>query len=315
LRRGAVAKRFHDTEIWDKPWFMELSPFDKLAFMYIKDKCDAVGVWTPNTKIAEVYIGGQLDWQSLPERCNGNIIILPNKKWWIPDFCEFQYGMPLSESEKNKARAHYVQLLKKHGLWKEYIKNYPKNVSLTKGLEEPSEDSTKGLLDPSESPKEKEKEKEKESGVGTCKNDSIRKRAQKLLEYYKKLTGKSKIKKITSEVTARLNEGHTIEEGEKVILYKFLRWWDDPKMKESVNLTTLFRPYHFEEYLSQAEQGLDQLLQQSYLNFKKQFIEKHMDEPLEVRKKLKLPTFEEFKNHYFEEFELNGGQEARAGPA
>ena len=142
---------------------------------------------------------------------------------------------------------------------------------------------------------------------------SVQNQAQQLLEFYKNLTGKTKIKKIPAELTARLKEGHTVEEGKKVVLYKFLRWWDDPKMKESVNLTTLFRPSHFEEYLSQAEQGLDQLLNESYLNFKKRFIDEHMDEPREVRQKLKIPTFDEFKAKFWGGFEINGGREAQAG--
>jgi hypothetical protein len=81
-------------------------------------------------------------------------------------------------------------------------------------------------------------------------------------------------------------------------LFKFLRWWGDPEKKEWVNLTTLFRPSHFEEYLSQAEQGLEQMLRQAYKDFQKKFYDENMSKPLEVRKSLKVPTFEEFKQDY-----------------
>jgi len=144
--------------------------------------------------------------------------------------------------------------------------------------------------------------------------DSVKNQAQQLLEFYKNLTGKTKIKKIPNELAARLKEGHKVDEGKKIILYKFLRWWDDPKMKECVNLTTLFRPSHFEEYLSQAEQGLDQLLNESYLDFKKRFIDEHMDEPREVRQKLLVPTFDQFKTKFWGGFDISGGQEAGTGP-
>ena len=131
-----MPKRFTDTNIWDKPWYIKLSTTDKCAISYIKDRCDNVGVWTPSFALAEFVIGTKVNWEALPGRVNGNIIILPNGKWYLPDFCTFQYG-ELEENTNNKARLSYVNALKKHGLWK-------------------------GHRGDSESPKEKDKEKEKD---------------------------------------------------------------------------------------------------------------------------------------------------------
>ncbi len=131
-----MPKRFTDTNIWDKPWFIKLSTTDKCAISYIKDRCDNVGVWTPSFALAEFVIGTKVDWEALPGLVNGNITILPNGKWYLPDFCTFQYG-ELEENTNNKARLSYVNALKKHGLWK-------------------------GHRGDSESPKEKDKEKEKD---------------------------------------------------------------------------------------------------------------------------------------------------------
>ena len=44
-----------------------------------------------------------------------------NRKWWIVDFCNFQYG-DLHEDSTSKPIQSYISLLKKHGLWKEYLK-------------------------------------------------------------------------------------------------------------------------------------------------------------------------------------------------
>jgi 5-methylcytosine-specific restriction endonuclease McrA len=106
-------KRFTDTTIWEKPWFRKLKPAEKEAFRFIKDKCDAVGVWVPDKEAAEFFIGEQVDWDQLLNNCNGNIEILENGKWFIIDFCSFQYG---KLNERCKPHESYLKLLRKHGL-------------------------------------------------------------------------------------------------------------------------------------------------------------------------------------------------------
>ncbi len=136
-----MAKRFTDSNIWiDKPWFIELTPAEKCAFMFIKDRCDNVGVWVPNFKLAENIIGEPIDWDNLPEKVNGNIIILENGKWWLHDMCDFQYGNLSEDCIPHKS---YIALLKKHGLFSRVPEGY-----------------TKGSNTPKEKDKEKDKEKE-----------------------------------------------------------------------------------------------------------------------------------------------------------
>ena len=142
-----MAKRFTDTVLWDKPWYTTLTPAEKCAWGFIKDKCDQVGVWEPNFFIADTYIGEKIDWQSFREKCNGNIIVLKNGKWWLVDFCSFQYG-ELSETSKAPPVKSYIRLLKKHGLWELY----------QKGIDTLSIPYAKG----SDTPKDKDKEKDKE---------------------------------------------------------------------------------------------------------------------------------------------------------
>ena len=115
-----MAKRFTDNTIWNLEWFMNLHPAEKTAFFYVKDQCDSVGVWTPNFKLADFHIGCKIDWEKLKERCNGNIETLDNGKWWIIDFCCFQYGN-LTEETSNKAHLSYIKLLKKHDLWDKFV--------------------------------------------------------------------------------------------------------------------------------------------------------------------------------------------------
>ena len=148
-----MAKRFTDTETWDKPWFMELSPTDKCAIMFIKDKCNCIGVWIYNQKLANCYINDIPDWQTLPERCNGNITVLEDGKWWLKDFCDFQYG---NLNENCPPYEKYIQELKKYGLYERVIEGDSNpNIRVPKGY-------SKGSHTLQEKEKEKEKEEEKE---------------------------------------------------------------------------------------------------------------------------------------------------------
>jgi len=143
-------KRFTDTEIWKRPWFRKLTPAEKCAFQYIKDNCDNAGVWIPDYEAAEFYIGESVDWESLLQQVNKNIQVLDSGKWWVPDFCEFQWG-ELREGTDNKAQRSYITLLKRHRLW-----------PLEGPKEAPTRGHTTGPLGSQEKEKEKEKDLEKD---------------------------------------------------------------------------------------------------------------------------------------------------------
>ena len=156
-------KRFEDTELWDKDWFQSLGPNDKLAFMYVKDKCDPVGVWSQSRKIAEAYLGFEVDWDSLPSKVNGNIEVLDDGKWFLPFFCLFQYpGLAAyfkTGTTESKPLLFYVSLLQKHGLLERVRDTYLPSHNHIDTLSIPL---AKGMGNPSLRTKEKEKEKEKE---------------------------------------------------------------------------------------------------------------------------------------------------------
>jgi len=167
LNGRGVLKRFTDTELWERPWFRKLSPAEKEAFRYIKDKCDNVGVWIPDFETAEFKIGESVDWDTLPDRVNSNIHVLESGKWWIPDFCDFQYG-DLSEGSRNNAHISYIKLLKRHGLWplREPSESPPRPLEeVSEGSPSPLKDPKENSLSPLRGPQEKEKEKEKDKDL------------------------------------------------------------------------------------------------------------------------------------------------------
>jgi hypothetical protein len=146
-----MSKRFLDTSIWERPWFMDLGVADKMAVMYLFAKCDAVGVWVPNYKLANFQLGAEVDWESLIEKCNGNVRVLDNGKWWVVDFCKFQYGELV---DTNNAHRSYLSLLRKHGLEDEF-------QGLTRGCQAPM-DKDKDKEKDKELEKDKDKEEDKE---------------------------------------------------------------------------------------------------------------------------------------------------------
>jgi hypothetical protein len=141
-----MSKRFLDTSIWERPWFMDLGVADKMAVMYLFAKCDAVGVWVPNYKLANFQLGADVDWEALLGKCNGNIEVLENGKWWVVDFCKFQYGELVGT---NNAHRSYLSLLRKHGLEDEF-------QGLTRGCQAPIEKEKEKDID-----KDKDKDKDK----------------------------------------------------------------------------------------------------------------------------------------------------------
>ena len=138
-----MAKRFTDTELWDKEWFMKLTTGEKLAFKFIKDKCDLVGVWSPNLMLLNFLVGCEISLDELIDRCNGNLERLEDGKIFIPNFCRFQYG---ELTESCKPHKKYLEMLKSNGLFKRVCIGY-----------------TKGIDTLQDKDKEKDKDKDKEN--------------------------------------------------------------------------------------------------------------------------------------------------------
>jgi len=138
-----MGKRFTDTQKWNKPWFRKLTPVEKAAWFYITENCDNVGVWDGDTELAEFCIGDSVDWKALIDKVNGNIEILPNGKWWLTDYCEFQHT-DLDPSSQSKTVQSYIKLLKKHDLYEKVMKAFGKPLdTLSKGYKEKEKDKDK----------------------------------------------------------------------------------------------------------------------------------------------------------------------------
>lgn len=126
-----MAKRFTDAEKWGKNWFRMLKPEYKCFWNYICDQCDPAGVWDVDFDLAKFYIGRDL--KGVEEALKKQYHEFKPLKWWIIDFCDFQYG-PLVDTQ-NFHRS-IINLLKKHGLW-EFYQNRTLLSGAAEGLTSP----------------------------------------------------------------------------------------------------------------------------------------------------------------------------------
>ena len=149
-----MAKRYTDTCKWTgNKWFRKLPNKIKLLWLYILDTCDAVGVWEEDIELAEYVLKESLEKQEILMSLEGRITMMNDgEKWWIDDFCDFQYKK-LSDDSTSKPIQSYVSLLKKHGLWNNY-----NNIDHTLSVPYP-----KGMDTLKDKEKDKEKEQDKET--------------------------------------------------------------------------------------------------------------------------------------------------------
>lgn len=106
-----MSKRFTATEKWDRMWFRKLPNEYKLLWIYILDKCDAIGVWYVDMEQASFSIGTEVDDSRAIELFEKQVIVLSGgSKWYIKDFIPFQYGVL---SANNNFHRSIINLLTK----------------------------------------------------------------------------------------------------------------------------------------------------------------------------------------------------------
>lgn len=107
-------KRFTDCDMWESPWYMELSVIHKLFWRYLCDRCDNAGIWVPNERLVTVHVGEKVDLAHARTVLAAEVQVLPSGKWQLIRFLTFQYGPSLKEA----APPHrtIIALLASHGL-------------------------------------------------------------------------------------------------------------------------------------------------------------------------------------------------------
>ena len=94
-----MSKRFHDTDIWDEDWYLDI-PLEYRSFWdYVCCKCDHAGIWRPNIRRFNSDIENKIDLDTAITFFNVNkerIRTLESGHWMIAEFVPFQYGKNLN---------------------------------------------------------------------------------------------------------------------------------------------------------------------------------------------------------------------------
>ena len=135
-----MTKRFCDTEIWEKDWYLKLSVKQKLLVKFLFDKCDCAGIY----KISYYTLRFCFDEEIKKEDFEGikQVIFINDDTIFIEDFVLFQCSIDSLKdlNPNNNAHKGIIKRLEKYNLL---------------GASEP-------LVSPSLGAQDKEKEKEKE---------------------------------------------------------------------------------------------------------------------------------------------------------
>lgn len=94
-----MAKRFTDSELWNKDWFLELSIKKKLLVKYIFDNCDIAGFLEISFKTLSFLFGEKVtkeDFEGLKQ-----IRFINENTVFVEDFIKFQNGITIEELNPN----------------------------------------------------------------------------------------------------------------------------------------------------------------------------------------------------------------------
>lgn len=134
-----MAKRFIDTELFNDPWFMDLSKDAKILWIYAITNCDHAGILKVNEKLIQFQTKIKSYLSVSKELGNCLIRLNESEYYFIPKFFKFQY--PNYPEKSFRAVESAILTLQKFNLWDEKTnspltvsKDLPKSYGIGNGI-------------------------------------------------------------------------------------------------------------------------------------------------------------------------------------
>lgn len=145
-----MVKRFCDTEIWQKDWFLNLSDKQKLLTKFIYDNCDCAGIYEISWRMLKVFFSNTItkeDFEAIKQ-----IKFIDENTIFVEDFVNFQCSVKSINdlNPNNNAHKGVIKRLEKYNLF-----------------QAPNEPLTSPSLGAHSGAQEKEKEKDKEKDISS----------------------------------------------------------------------------------------------------------------------------------------------------
>lgn len=111
-----MVKRFCDTEIWNKDWFLNLDDKQKLLTKFIYDNCDCAGIYEISWRMLKVFFTNEItkdDFLKIKQ-----IKFLDENTIFVEDFVNFQCSVASINdlNANNNAHKGVIKRLKKYNL-------------------------------------------------------------------------------------------------------------------------------------------------------------------------------------------------------
>lgn len=106
--------RFIDTDFFKHPFVRGLKGAYKSLYVFIFCDCDNAGIWNPEFEISSIYIDQKVDRDGAERHFAGKYILIPNGKWFLPDFIQWQH--PNGLQEYNPAHKKIIKTLNSFNL-------------------------------------------------------------------------------------------------------------------------------------------------------------------------------------------------------
>ncbi len=125
-----MAKRFIDTEIFNDPFFMDLSKDSKIFYIYYITNCNHAGILEINERLCKFQTGIK-GLQTVIKELTNRLVTVKKGLYFMPKFIDFQY--PNFPNSNVRQQASAINQLEKLGLFKENKLRVSEH--LTKGYE------------------------------------------------------------------------------------------------------------------------------------------------------------------------------------